>query len=117
MSDNRFHVEEVEGAQIILLELPRLLDSEEFDLLNESILAHVDGKSGERWIIDLTHVDYMGSAMLGLMVNLRQRIRGANGRLALCCVPHTLQQIFKACSLERLFVFAKTRADAIKLTR
>src|SRR5262245_29731322 len=74
-------------VSVVELRLPQLLDSSEFDELNESMLAAVQETPNGGWVIDLTHVSYMGSAMLGLMVNLRQRIRGAGGRLVLCNMP------------------------------
>jgi anti-anti-sigma factor len=56
----------------------------------------------------------MGSAMLGLMVNIRQRIKSGGGQLTLCNVSPRLLAIIRACSMERLFRIARSRADAIK---
>ncbi len=50
MPENRFQVFSVESAQVIELELPEMLDSEEFDQLNDSILKLVDGSTDGRWI-------------------------------------------------------------------
>jgi anti-anti-sigma regulatory factor len=55
--------------------------------------------------------------MLGLMVNLRQQIKSASGRLVLCSMPPSLVRVFRTCCMERLFVIAKTRADAMKLAK
>ena len=57
----------------------------------------------------------MGSAMLGLMVNLRQQVKSAGGRLVLCSMPPTLMQIFRTCCMERLFIIARTRDEAMRL--
>jgi anti-anti-sigma regulatory factor len=48
------------------------------------------------------------------MVNLRQQIKSAGGKLVLCSLPPSLMQIFRTCCMERLFVIAKTRDDAFK---
>ncbi|CAN5523865.1 hypothetical protein BH09PLA1_BH09PLA1_11850 [soil metagenome] len=114
MHHDFFRVESSESVQIIELTLPQALDSSEFDELNESILGTISSRKSDRWVIDLGHVDYMGSAMLGMMVNLRQQIKSAGGKLVLCAMPPSLLQIFRTCCMERLFVIAKTRSDALK---
>ena len=113
MHQEFFRIESTDRAQLIALTLPQLLDSAEFDSLNESILGTISSRKGDRWIIDLTHVSYMGSAMLGLMVNLRQQVKSAGGRLVLCSMPPTLMQIFRTCCMERLFIIARTRDEAM----
>jgi anti-anti-sigma factor len=115
MAENRFRIQTIEAANVIELQLPQMLDSQEFDRINESILGALHGQAHEKWIIDLTQVSYMGSAMLGLMVNLRQQIKTAGGRLVLCAMPPSLFQIFRTCCMERLFTIAKTRGDALRM--
>jgi anti-anti-sigma factor len=114
MPKDFFRIESTDRAQLIELSLPPMLDSAEFDELNESILGRISERRGDRWIIDLSQVSYMGSAMLGLMVNLRQQIKSAGGRLILCSMPPTLMQIFRTCCMERLFTIVRTREEALK---
>ena len=97
--------------------LPEYMDSTEFDRLNETLMGLVDGKKPKSWIIDLSAVDYMGSAMLGMMVNFRQRVHSGKGKLILCHMSPRLLEIIRTCCMDRLFTIAKTRADAMKLAR
>ena len=117
MPDELFRLIPAGSAQILELDLPELLDSSEFDELNESVLSLVQAQTAGSWIIDLSRVSYMGSAMLGLMVNLRQRIKSGGGRLVLCAMPPSLLQIFRTCCMERLFVIARSRAEAMRIAR
>jgi anti-anti-sigma factor len=117
MAKEFFQVQEQQGATIVELSLPDSIDVMAFDELNDTVLQLVEGKSGGMWIIDLTDVQYMGSAMLGLIVNIRQRIKSGGGRLALCNLSSKLAEIIRACCMEQLFTIAKTRADALKAVR
>jgi anti-anti-sigma factor len=110
-----FRIELLEPVRVIELEVPQTLDAVEFDRLNESILDALDGCADQPWVLDLSRVGYIGSAMLGLIVNLRQRIKTGNGRLVLCGLSNRLHEIFRACSMERLFTITKTRPDAIRV--
>jgi anti-sigma B factor antagonist len=102
-------------VSVIDLTLPESLDSDEFDRLNESMLKTVDAKASGKWVLDLASVDYMGSSVLGLMINVRQRIKAEGGRLVLSGLSPRLTQIFHTCCLERLFTITNTRDEALKL--
>jgi anti-anti-sigma factor len=104
----------VHSVQVVELSLPQMLDSEEFNHLNTSILKTLDGKTSHNWVVDVSSVDYMGSSVLGLMINIRQQIKSGGGKLMLAGLSPQLRDIFRTCCLETLFHIAKTRADAIR---
>src|SRR4051812_12714930 len=112
-----FRVHNEQSVQIVELNLPEYLDSTEFDRLNESMLGLFSENTHKSWVIDLAKVNYMGSAMLGMMVNFRQRVNSVKGRLVLCNVSPKLLDIIKTCCMDRLFPIAKTRTDAIKIAK
>ena len=111
-----YRIHDDRSASILELDLPDQIDTAEFDRLNESLLSLLEGKSGGNWIIDMSSVNYMGSAMLGLMVNLRQQIKNIQGQLLLCALSPRLLGIFRTCCMERLFMIVRTREEALKLT-
>jgi stage II sporulation protein AA (anti-sigma F factor antagonist) len=104
------------SASVLELDLPDQIDTAEFDRLNESLLSELEGKPAGNWIIDLSRVNYMGSAMLGLIVNLRQQIKNIQGQLVLCALSPRLLGIFRTCCMERLFTIVRTREEALKLS-
>src|SRR5262245_2054739 len=72
------------SVHILELELPDQIDTAEFDRINESLLGALEGKMQGQWVLDLAGVNYLGSAMLGLIVNIRQQIKNLQGQLVLC---------------------------------
>ncbi len=99
------------SVNVIELSLPEQLDSDEFDRLNKDLMRVLDKKISGRWLLDLSSVEYMGSSVLGLMINARQHIKTGGGKLALSGLTPRLAQIFRTCCLEKLFVISKTRDD------
>ena len=99
------------AVRVVELVLPTAIDSDEFDALNAALLGQMAG--ADRWVLDLSAVTYMGSSMLGLVVNIRQRVKAAGGRLVLCGLPPWLAQTMRTCSLEKLFVTTVTRSEAV----
>ena len=108
-----FQIVEESSVKVIELTVSDHVDSATFDELNTSILGLFHPTGQTHWVIDLSKVDYFGSAMLGLMVNIRQQIKNIRGTLVLCNLSPNLLAIFKASALERLFQIARSRKEAV----
>jgi anti-anti-sigma factor len=117
MPQELFHVITLEKATVVELALPPAMDSDEFDHLNTSLLKLIGDRPDGRWVVDLSRLSYMGSAALGLMVNLRQQVKDAGGMLVLCGMSSKLAGIFRTCCLERLFTIKGTRDDALRAVK
>jgi anti-anti-sigma factor len=111
----RFQITQQSTANILQFDLPPILDSMEIDGLIESVLSQLGANRDQFWVVDLSRVEYLGSSMLGLFVNMRERIRQGRGTLILCGLSHDLLRIFRTCCLERLFTITKTREDALAM--
>ena len=115
MSSKLFHIQEEGATRVLALTLPAAIDADVFDKLNESITTVVANQAHAQWVLDLSGVVYMGSAMLGLMVNVRQAIKSAGGKLVLCGMSDRLMRVFQACCMERLFTITRSREDALRV--
>jgi anti-anti-sigma factor len=111
----RFEISVDRSVNVLRLALPDGIDTMEIDSIIDGVLGKLDGRAQGPWITDLSEVSYMGSSMLGLMVNIRQRIGQAGGKLILFGMKPQLLSIFQACCLERLFNIATTRDDAMAM--
>jgi anti-anti-sigma factor len=108
-----FQVVDESSVKVIELSVSDHVDSAAFDDLNTTLLGLFHPTGQTHWVIDLTNVNYFGSAMLGMMVNIRQQIKNIKGTLVLCNLSPNLLAIFKASALERLFQIARSRREAI----
>ena len=113
MSDRVVHVSG-DRAEVLELRLPPQLDFKEFDKLTENVSNVIALRPAARWVIDLAGAEYTGSAMLGLLVNIRQQVKESGGSLVLCNTSERLANVLRACSLDRLFKTVSTRAAAMK---
>jgi anti-anti-sigma factor len=117
MSQRFYHVHNHGDLHVIELTLPIVVDPVEFDRLNEATGSLAERAAAERWVLDLSRVEYVGSALLGLLVNLRQRIKTGGGRLVICGLSQHVDKALKTCSLHSLFTVVTGRADAEKTVR
>lgn len=108
-----YQIVDAAAVKVIELSVSDHVDSATFDELNTTLLGLFHPTGQRRWVLDLSQVSYLGSAMLGLMVNIRQQIKNIGGTLVLCNLSPNLMAIFKASALERLFLIARTRDEAL----
>ena len=114
MSNDLYRLTDDGSIKVLELVLPTSIDSSEFDRLNETVLDVMGKEPGAGWVLDLSRVAYMGSAVLGLMVNIRQVVMKAQGKIVLCGMSDRLMRIFETCCMERLFKIVPGRAEAIR---
>lgn len=117
MAEAYFQICSAGDVQVISLRLPTAIDSNDFDRLNEELLGAFDSRSAVSWVLDVSAVAYMGSSVLGLLINIRQRAVRSGGQLILCGLSPGLLRIFRTCCMERLFHISKTQADALRAIR
>ena len=117
MAKDYFQISTEHGVNLVRVTLPAAMDAAEFDRINKEMLAILEGRADGRWALDLSGVDYMGSSMLGLLVNIRQLIHSAGGTIVLCGLSPALATIFRSCCLEKLFIAVATPADAVRRAR
>ena len=114
MADALLTHDEILDANVVTLRLPHPMDDLRLELLTDQLASAMAGKLDRLWVLDLTPVTYLGSSMLGFLVNLRHQIKAGQGRLVLCGMSPVLMDLFRNCSMERLFVIAKDRAAALR---
>ena len=108
-----FEIIEAPPAAVLELDVPTELDPLAIDEMMSTVVAAVEQRAGRPWVIDLSRVDYLNSSGLGMLCNIRNRVRTSKGKLALCGLSPQMIELFRSCCLEKLFVIAHTRAQAI----
>lgn len=108
-----FHIIESDAVHVFELRMPAGTDVSEFDTLNQAALSLFEGRAGDGWVMDMSQFNYIGSAALGFMINVRQRVREAGGALVVCGVSKQILATLRASSLGRLFNIVDTRAEAV----
>ena len=109
---DRFRISTEQDAFVIQFHLPSEIEALEFDLLNQQLADAISAHIGGRWIVDLTTVAYAGSALLGMLINIRTRVRKSRGTMVLCRMDPLLERVLRAGSMDKLFLIVDTREAA-----
>jgi anti-sigma B factor antagonist len=108
-----FTIVAVDSVQVIEIRLAADVDTAAFNEIQRDLIDAWPFEAGQRLLVDLAASDYIGSVLLGLLVNLRQRARANRGEVALTGVSHRLSQTLRTSHLDRIFPIFATRQQAM----
>jgi anti-anti-sigma factor len=112
-SSQYYTIEPAERAMVIALRLAMDLDISAFNEITASLIDQWPVAPGRHVVIDLADSRYMGSVLLGLIINIRQRTRAGGGDVVVCGASPRLLQVFRSANLDRLIGLAATREQAL----
>ena len=99
----RISVEYARGATIITFTNERILEETDIQALQESIMSVVEPAENIYIILDFSNVQFLSSAVLGLLIRISKRIYEREGQLRLCNINPKIYEIFKITRLNKIF--------------
>jgi len=108
---------ERQGNILVLTPLRDLreLDFEEIEAERDEAIQLLDDDSTIRVVVvDLGHVDYLGSTVVTMLAQLWQSVRARGERMALCNISHHEREILSLTGLSGLWAIFGTRLEAIR---
>ena len=91
----------------------KILDDVVLDEIRQELTQLVGKSSGPDVLLDFANVEFMSSAMLGLLGQLHRKVTAGQGRLKMCGIRPEIMQVFKITSLDKLFSIHKDAPAAL----
>lgn len=105
-------VEYLPDAAVVEILGEELLQDEDVNRLEESIVPLILEKEGVSLILDFTRIRLLASSVFGFLLKLKKMVNQRGGRMILCCVQKKLTntandsyvyEIFKVVRLDKVF--------------
>lgn len=98
------NVEYAGNATIVRFTDEKILEEKDINALQASIMSMIESASGGiNLILDFGNVQYLSSAVLGLLIRISKRIYESEGQLRLCNINPRIYEIFKITRLTKTF--------------
>ncbi|PKL47302.1 MAG: anti-sigma factor antagonist [Planctomycetes bacterium HGW-Planctomycetes-1] len=97
----RIGVYYAQNATIVTLTDEKILEDEDIKALEESIIPLIEGHVN--LVIDFSSVQFLSSAVLGLLIRISKKINEHKGKLKLCGISSRIYEIFKITRLDEIF--------------
>jgi len=100
----RISVEYAENATVVTFTDERILEEKDLQALQESIISVIESASGGiNLILDFRNVQFLSSAVLGLLIRISKKVYESEGQLKLCGIIPKIYKIFKITRLTKIF--------------
>lgn len=99
----RISVEYAENATIVTFTDERILEEKDIQALQESIVSVIEQAERINLILDFCNVQFLSSAVLGLLIRVSKKVYEREGQLKLCSINPKIYKIFKITRLTKIF--------------
>ncbi len=100
-------------VHMVVFKDKKILDDTTLDEIKKEITTLLGKSTGPDLLLDFGNVEFMSSAMLGLLGQLHRKITAGHGRLKMCSIRPEIFQVFKLTSLDKLFSIHKDAPTAL----
>ena len=117
-SETPYRLEAINGCTIISL-LPELNNVQWADIeqVGTNALAQLEASRTPALLVDLSELEYMGSAMVALIVRLWKAVQKRGGRMVVVNRHQLVFEVLKLAGLHTVWTIVETRDDAFKQLR
>jgi anti-sigma B factor antagonist len=110
----RISVEYARDATIVAFTDEKILEETDIKALQESIMSVIEQAERINLILDFGNVQFLSSAVLGLLIRISKRIYEHGGQLKLCNINPKIYEIFKITRLTKTFDIYKDVESAVE---
>ena len=84
------------------------------DSVGADVLRRLEPMPTPAIIVDLSALNYMGSAMVALIVRIWKAVNGRNGRMVVVNNNGIVQEVLRIAGLEKVWTIVPTREEAVR---
>jgi anti-sigma B factor antagonist len=99
----RISVQYVEDATIVTFVDEKILEEMDIQALQASIMSVVEEVERINLILNFSNVQFLSSAVLGLLMRISKKVYERGGQLKLCNISPRIYEIFKITRLNQIF--------------
>ena len=108
------NVEYIENAAIVTFNDEKILEEKDLQALQDSIMSVIEQTERINLILDFRNVQFLSSAVLGLLIRISKKVYELDGQLKLCGITPKIYKIFKITRLTKIFDIYKDLDAAIE---
>jgi anti-anti-sigma factor len=106
--------EDFGDVTVLRLNLPMLYDDEATASLFDQASAVVAEGHRSRLVLNCAAVEFLASMALGKLVSLMRKVHAASGRLTLCKLQRTVQELLRVTHLSDILIAYDDEQEAVR---
>jgi len=116
-TDSLYATREAGDVTVVSFRQSQILDAMTIERMGTTLKELIAGNTSGRFVFDFSHVTYLSSSALGMLIGLQRRILQGQGQLKLCGVRDDIMEVFRITRLDTVFDIYKDVRAAIEAYR
>ena len=116
-TDKRNNVVEItseENAVVVAFKSASISNVEDIAAASRQIKEFIEEKKPKEVVVDFEHVKFFSSAVLGLLLDIRAKLKIYDAEVVISSINPQLYRVFKITHLDRIFKFFPDKENAIR---
>ena len=106
-----------DGVAVVTFKTTSVSDVEGIATASNQIKQFIDEHRPNSLIFDFEGVRFFSSQVLGLLLDIRAKLRERDGQVVISAINPQLHRVFKITNLDQIFKFFPDRTSAIRATK
>jgi len=102
------------NAVIAILQEAKILQEEDIQALESSIIPLIDQTGRINLVINFCNVKFLTSSALGLLIRINKKVYESQGQLKLCAINPNILEIFRITRLDEIFDICDNQDEAVQ---
>ena len=104
-------LENVDGVTVVSFVESKIVTEENIQEVGDQLYSLVEDEGHKSLLLNFGNVQYLSSAALGKLINLKKKVAAVKGKLKLCCIHPDLLEVFRITRLDQVFeIYAEEQA-------
>ena len=101
----------IDGVAVVSFVDTKIVSEESIQEVGDQLYSLVGDEGHTKILLNFGNVQYLSSAALGKLINLKKKVGAVKGALKLCCIHPDLLEVFRITRLDQVFeIYAEERA-------
>ena len=102
------------GVSVVSFQARSISDYNSISVAAEQIRKFVDESSPKAVVVDFGQVKFFSSQVLGLLLEIRSRLKKSESEVVISSIDPQLYRVFKITNLDKIFRFFDNKESAIE---
>ncbi len=103
----------IRDVMVVSFNEAMVLDALQVQQIGDMLYQLVDGRACRKLILDLSKVQMLSSAALGVLINLKKKSDAIKGQIVLCGIRKEPMKVFQITHLHKVFTICPGEKEAL----
>lgn len=114
MTESHLVVQNIGGVVVANFTESSVLDAKDIEAIEQQLYELVDDQAQRKILLDFSHVRFLSSSLLGVLISLQKKSQAIKGQVVICGLRADLKKPFEITHLDKLFRFHKDEQAGLK---